>query len=271
MLVDKTAKELAFIKDLYIASDWGERFAQLFDENLKLINEGRMLYVEASTGGHALLIQKKLKGKAELFCVDESQEIIEIALAKALVLKKEINYHQAAIDFLQFEDNEFDLVIGDGSLIRPNRIANMLSEMVRVASQDSVVALALPTAGSFGEFFSIFWEALLNADLSEHDVVVESLISALLTVSDVEELAQDHGLINVTSSTKKEEFDFESGEAFLTSPLIADFLLPVWFESLPDETHESVRKEIVRVIDESRDNLEFDLSVKATLVSGTKM
>lgn len=271
MLVDKTAKELAFIKDLFIAPDWGERFAELFDKNIKLIDEGRMLYVEAGTGGHALLIQNKLKGKAELVCVDESSEIIEIALAKALVLKKEINYQQAALDFLQFEDNEFDIVIGDGSLVRPNRIANMLSEMVRVASQDSVVALTLPTAGSFGEFFSVLWEALLNTDLSEHSVDVENLISELPTVSDAEEMAQNHGLENVTSITKKEEFDFESGEEFLGLPLIADFLLPVWLESLPEVVHERVRQEIVRVIDETREGMAFDFSVKATLISGTKM
>lgn len=266
----KTAKELAYIKDIFIAPDWGERFTELFDQHITLPTEGQMLYVEAGTGTHALSTQGKLKEGVEIVCVDESEETVEIALAKAVVMKREINYQQAAIDFLQFEDNEFDLVIGDASMIRPPRISNMLSEMIRVASQDSTVALALPTAGSFGEFFSIFWEALMKTDLLEHGVDVESFITELLPISDAEELAENHGLEDVKSFTTKEEFDFKTGAAFLESPLVADFLLPVWLEHLPEETHERVKEEIANVIDESRDGVDFDLTVKATLIVGRK-
>lgn len=270
MAVEKTAKELAFVKDLYIAPVWGERFAELLDEKVKLPSEGSMLYVEAGTGGHSLSIQEKLKGKADLISVDESEEVVEIAFAKANVMKREINYQQAALDFLPFEDNEFDMVIGDASLVRVERIPNMISEMVRVASQDSTVAFVLPTAGSFGEFFSIYWEALLNADLAEHGADVENLIIGLPTVSDIEEAAENHGLEEVTSSVNLEEFNFESGEAFLSSPLVEDFLLPVWLESLPEESHERVKEEIIKVIDESREDLDFMISVKATIVIGKK-
>lgn len=268
--MEKTAKELAFVKDLYVAPVWGERFVELLDEKVKLPDEGSMLYVEAGTGGHSLSIQEKLGDKVELVSVDESEEVVEIALAKAIVMKREINYQQASLDFLPFEDNEFDLVIGDASMVSVARIPNMISEMVRVASQDSTVAFVLPTAGSFGEFFSIYWEALLNADLAEHSADVENLIIGLPTVSDIEELAENHGLEEVASSINLEEFNFESGEAFLSSPLVEDFLLPVWMESLPEESHERVKKEIVKVIDESREDLDFALSVKATLITGRK-
>ena len=37
----KTDKELAFLQDLFIAPDWGERFAELIDEQLKLPKEER--------------------------------------------------------------------------------------------------------------------------------------------------------------------------------------------------------------------------------------
>ena len=266
----KTEKELAYLKDLYVAPDWGERFAELFDENVKLINEGRMLYVEASTGGHALAIQEKLSDKVEFICVDEREEFVEIALAKANVMKRDINFQQGFVDFLSFRDEEFDLVIGDGSFIRPNRISNMIAEMTRVAKEDATVALTLPTASSFGEFFSIFWEALLNADELEHGIDVENFISGLPTVSDIEDLAKSHGLSEVNTTVRKEEFDFESGKEFLDAPLVADFLLPVWFELLPQESHERVKREIIRVIDESRDEMDFALTVKATLVTGKK-
>ena len=54
---NKSDKELAFLQDLFIAPDWGERFAELIDEHVKLPDEGKALYVAAGTGGHALALQ----------------------------------------------------------------------------------------------------------------------------------------------------------------------------------------------------------------------
>ena len=50
----KSQKELAFLYDLYIGTDWAERFAALVDEQVQLPKEGRALYIAAGTGGHAL-------------------------------------------------------------------------------------------------------------------------------------------------------------------------------------------------------------------------
>ena len=127
-----------------------------------------------------------------------------------------------------------------------------------------------PTTSSFGEFFSIYWEALLNAGANEHGTDVEHLISDLPGGSDVERWAEDAGLNDVKSWTTIEEFDFESGEQFLKSPLIADFLLPAWLQPIPEVARESVMKELSRLIDEERHSGKFALSVKATLVMGKK-
>ena len=45
---NKSDKELAFLQDLFIAPDWGERFAELIDEHLKVPEEGKALYVAAT-------------------------------------------------------------------------------------------------------------------------------------------------------------------------------------------------------------------------------
>ena len=73
----------------------------------------------------------------------------------------------------------------------------MLSEMVRVAAPGAKVAIALPTASSFGEFFSIYWEALHNNGLLDHESDVEHLITELSTVSDVERMAEEEGLDDI--------------------------------------------------------------------------
>src|SRR5215211_453870 len=55
----KTDKELAFLQDLFIAPDWGERFAELIDEHVKLPDEGKALYAAAGTGSHAMSLQER--------------------------------------------------------------------------------------------------------------------------------------------------------------------------------------------------------------------
>ena len=270
MTEKKSDKELAFLKDLYVSTDWGERFAELLDEQLQLPEKGRILYLEAGTGGHAMAVLERAEDDVRMVCVDESEESLELARAKAVALNVEPEFRRGQLDSLWLRDNQFEMVIGDGSLVAPVRLPKMLSEMVRVAAPGGVVALTLATASSFGEFFSIYWEALQSAGLEDHGIDVEELIKELPTVAAIEELAAQAGLKDVESTTRIEEFDYESGEEFLNSPLITDFLLRAWMQELPDAAQSRVLTEVARIIDEDRKEMDFALSVKATLVTGSK-
>jgi ubiquinone/menaquinone biosynthesis C-methylase UbiE len=266
----KSNKELAFLQDLFIAPDWGERFAELIDEHVKLPQEGEALYVAVGTGGHALALHERAGEKLELLCVDENAECLELARAKATATNERINFSTTQVDHLDLPDNRFDLVIGNASLVSRQRVRRMFSEIVRVGSPGSTIALTLPTASSFGEFFSIYWEALHNIGLIDHESDVEQLITELPTLSEVEQLAEDEGLRDVKTWTRIEEFDYESGEVFLSSPLVAEFLMYDWLAHVPDDKQVCVVKEISRLINEDRHEAEFALSVKATLIVGQK-
>jgi ubiquinone/menaquinone biosynthesis C-methylase UbiE len=266
----RTDKELAFIQDLFVAPDWGERFAELIDEHVKLPNKGEALYVAAGTGGHAMALHERAGDKLELLCVDENPECLELAKAKATATNEKISFDIACPDRLALSDNRFDLVVGNASLVSQPRIRKMFSEIVRVAAPGATIAVTLPTASSFGEFFSIYWEALHNAGLIDHESDVEQLITELPTVSDVEQLAEDEGLRDVESWTRIEEFDFESGEQFLSSPLVSEFLMQDWLALVPEDKRAELFSEISRLINEERHEAEFALSVKATLVVGQK-
>jgi ubiquinone/menaquinone biosynthesis C-methylase UbiE len=266
----KSDKELAFLQDLFIAPDWGERFAELIDQHVKLPKEGEALYVAAGTGGHALALHERAGEKVELLCVDENPECLELARAKATATNEQITFRTGQLDSLDLKDNRFDLVIGNASLLSRQRVRKMFSEIVRVGAPGATIALTLPTASSFGEFFSIYWEALHNNGLIDHESDVEHLITELPSVSDIERLAADEGLTGVESWTRIEEFDFESGEQFLSSPLVAEFLMHDWLALVPDDRRAALFSEISRLINEERHEAEFALSVKATLVVGQK-
>ena len=266
----KPDKELAFLQDLFIAPDWGERFAELIDEHVKLPDEGKVLYAAAGTGGHAMALQERAGKKVEFVCVDENAECLELAQAKAAPTSEQTQFTQTRLDSLSLPDNQFDLVVGNGSLVPTQRARKMFSELVRVAGPGGTIAFALPTASSFGEFFSIYWEALHNTGLTERESAVEQLITELPTVTDVEQMAEDEGLRDVTSWTRIEEFDYESGEQFLNSPLVSEFLMPAWLALVPESIRAELSREISRLINEERHEAEFALSVKATLVVGQK-
>ncbi|MBA2645675.1 MAG: class I SAM-dependent methyltransferase [Pyrinomonadaceae bacterium] len=273
MVSDKTEKELAFLYDLYVATDWGERFAGLVDEHVKLPERGRALYVAAGTGGHALALKERGEEGFTLVGVDESEERVEIARAKAAAINAigRVDFHSAQLESLAFEDDQFGLVIGNASLVAPERLPEILAEMVRVTASGGTIALSVITASSFGEFFSIYWEALINAELMEQGGIVETLINELPIVSDVENLAKREALDEVQSWMRVEEFNFASGEEFLSAPLVRDFLSQRWLEPLPDEAARvNVLREVERIVDEERQGGDFTLSIKATLIVGRK-
>lgn len=266
----KSQKELAFVHDLYVATDWGERFSALVDEHLELPKAGRMLYLAAGTGGHALALQVRAGAKLELLCVDENNECLELARAKAVALHQQAEFQREDLKALSLKDDQFDLVLGDASFTSRKDLLPMLEEMVRVAKPAATVGWWLATTSSFGEFFSIYWEALLRAGLEDRGGQVEQLITDLPTISDVENWARQAGMESVTSTTTVEEFHYASGEQFLASPLIADFLIPQWLRPLSETERHGVVSELARIVDQERHDGEFSLTLKATLVVGKK-
>jgi ubiquinone/menaquinone biosynthesis C-methylase UbiE len=267
----KSDKELAFLHDLYVATDWGDRFAELVDQHVQLPKEGRALYVGSGTGGHALALAARGGAALEVMGVEESEEQVELARAKAAAVEGAgVDFRHAQLEDLLFEDEQFDLVVGDASLIAPERLPEMLAEMARVAAPGASVSMSFASSSSFGEFFSVYWEALANAGYAEQAAGIGSLIGELPTVSNVEALARREALEEVESWTQVEEFNFPSGRDFLDAPLVQDFLLGRWLDTLPDdEARAKVLEEVARIIDDAHEG-NFLLTVKAAIVAGKK-
>jgi ubiquinone/menaquinone biosynthesis C-methylase UbiE len=265
-------KELAYRYDLFITPDWRDRFDTLVNENIEMPTEGRVLDVNSGTGAHAIELAERMRGKGEVIGLDPSPERVELARAKAQVQKiGEVSFEQGGTLPLRFADREFDGVIGDASMLHARDVEPLLREMLRVAEVDAPVVLKLATHGSFDEFFSIYWEALHDEGLDEQVWArLEALINERPTVSEAEQMAARAGLRDLQSFSSKEEFAFESGAAFLDSPLIKDAFLDEWLAIIPAERRQEVSRRLVAIIDRERQEMDFDVSIKATLVAGRK-
>lgn len=263
--MDKTPRELAFIRDLYIQDEWTRRFTDLVDKHMDLRDSENMLYINAGTGTHSMAIHERFGEKTDVFASCEDEFLLAIARDKGLAV-------QSGVDFstLRFEDDSFDAVLGDATLVPPAEIGPFIENAVRTARTGGDVAVFLPSSGSYGEVFSLLWEIMFNDDLAEHGHAVETLISELPSVSRLEELAEAAGLVNVNTETASEVFEFENGAEFIASPLVADFLLPKWLEMLDENEKERVHEELAQLIDAEDGTMSFRFSIKATLLSGEK-
>lgn len=261
----KTQKELAFLRDLYVVSDWTKRFTDLVDRHFSFANEENLLYINPGTGNHAFALRERLDDKIAIFATSEDEDILHIARDKAAAIKSNVDF-----SMIRFEDDWFDAVIADATLVRPLDFEGLLGESVRVAKTGADIGILLVTAGSFGEIFSMLWEVLFNEDLGKQGAVAEALIRELPTIGHVEQIAKAAGLGNIKIHTAKEIFEYDDGAAFISSPLVADFLLPAWLRSLNENEQELVANKMAELIDVEDGYLSFRFCVKAALLVGEK-
>ena len=76
------------------------------------------------------------------------------------------------------------------------------------------------------------------------------------------------------SSRAKKTYDqsqpTRGGPPIVSSPLVAEFLLPVWLESLEENDKDRVTEKLAQLIDSEDGTMSFRFSVKATLLIGEK-
>ena len=261
----KTERELAFVRDLDINESWTRRFTDLIDKHVGFKDAGNILYINAGTGDHCIAIREKTDDKTAMFATCENDELLKIARDKGAAVRAAVEFSDNEID-----NDSFDAVVVDASFNRSAELDDLIADAVRVARPGGNVAVVLPSAGSFGEVFSLLWEVLFNEELGEHGAAVETMIADIPTVSKAEEFAEKAGLRDVKTESATEVFEYENGAAFVESPLVSDFLMPVWLDMLDEETAENVTQKLAQLIDDEDRDLSFRFSVKVTLITGKK-
>jgi len=261
----KTQKELAFLRDLYIEDAWTRRFTELVDKHLKLDESENLLYLNAGTGNHAFALQEKFGEKTDVFAAVENEDLLSIARDKAAAVSSNVDF-----SMIRFEDESFDTVLADATFVRPADLADFIDDAVRVAKNGADVAFFLPSAGSYGEVFSVIWEVLFNEELTDDNAAVERLVAAIPTITRLEEIADHTNLVNLKIESAIEIFEFDSGAEFVASPLVEDFLMPIWLETLSEGDFPRITQKLAELIDSEEGDLTFRFSVKATLVTGEK-
>lgn len=268
----RSTKELAYRYDLYVVPYWREAFDQFILERVAIPQTGNILAVNCGTGGLAIELAMKLSDRGDVIATDQAIERLRLARAKAS-MKRMNNIHFLEKDptHLGMEEYAFELVIGDATLIAPEHVEPMLAEMVRLTEEDGTVALTVLAQGSFGEVFSLLWEALYLCELTDLVPHVEALIREYPTADQLQQMMKRQGIHRVRWFIERRELDFASGEEVFQSPLIEDYFLDRWLAFLPTEaTRRRVIKKMIQIINREHRSSYFEVSVKAALLMGKK-
>ena len=102
-------------------------------------------------------------------------------------LQQKFLYLSRAVEHKLIRPGSQEDALLDHAQFDVQNLRQVLAELGRVTKPGATTACWLPTSSSFGEFFSIYWEALLNAGIIDHGIDVEQLITDLPTVSDAKE------------------------------------------------------------------------------------
>jgi ubiquinone/menaquinone biosynthesis C-methylase UbiE len=273
MTVDREKdRELAYRYDLFVGPDWGERLNVVLDEHVKLPTKGRLLEINCGTGTRALAVADRLE-EGDVVGTEESAERVALARAKATAASSDrVTFIEADPENLQqLETGSFDGVVLDASLTAPNRLAAEVSEAVRVAGGGAPIAIKVMLRGSFDEFYSVFWEALHDLGIdSDVWARLERIITAHPTLAESLETARAAGVRDVTPHRSKEEWQFETGEAFLSSPVMGDLFLDEAFAIVPEDRRDEVRRVVATIVDRESSGTYFDVSAKTLVVAGAK-
>ena len=270
--ITKDPKELAYLYDLYIVPGWRELFDQFVDEEIVLPTRGRILDAGCGTGGYAIDLAFRLGADAEIIGVEEDEEKLLLANGKAEIKQVEnVRFMLGTLENTGLAEADFDFVLADLSLLAPleltERLDEILAELRRVAKYDATVILKLATRGSFDEIYSLYWEALYELGLEEYTPQIEDFINERLTIDQMEALTKAAGFRRIETKTRKQQYDFADADEFLTSPLFQTVFLPHWMAILSSKEEEAaVQQALARIIDRERDELDFDLSARFTLV-----
>ena len=158
--------KLAKIYDAEVLPIWSRRFGRLLLRDLALPPKAMVLDVGCGTGYPSLEILGKMDDEGRIIAIDPSSPMLDEARNKAgrLAGKRIFFRSEAATPKLVFADDVYDLVICNAGLHEFDDPERAVREFARVAKPGGRVAVTLPLAGTFDEFFDLFREVLGKLD-----------------------------------------------------------------------------------------------------------
>jgi ubiquinone/menaquinone biosynthesis C-methylase UbiE len=222
--------KLAKLYDAEILPIWSRRFGRLLLRDLALPPKAMVLDVGCGTGYPALEILAKMDGEGRIIAIDPSSPMLDEARNKAgrLSGKRIFFRSEAAAPRLAFADDVYDLVVCNAGLDEFEDAERAVREFARVTKQGGRVAVTLPLAGTFGEFYDLYREVLSKLDRQDAIDRLDAHMTKYPPIEQVEAWFEDAGLVDVKAEWDTFTLLFKSSREFFFAPVIEYGPLAEW-------------------------------------------
>jgi ubiquinone/menaquinone biosynthesis C-methylase UbiE len=267
-------EKLAKLYDADIVPIWSERFGALLLRNLIIPEKGMLLDVGCGTGYPALEILKKAKGSIRIIALDKSSAMLDIARKKAGDKSGKTIFFRTenASQSLSFADEVYDVTYSNLGFMELGNPEINIKELMRVTAPGGQVAITLPLADSWSEFFDIFKDILTKRDKNDIFKDIDSYQrKALPTPEKVVKLMEKAGLLNVKYESQQFELLFKSAREFFFAPVVEYGPLKEWKAIIKiSEEMKNLFVDIKDAIDTMFSGLIFPVTINAGCFSGIK-
>jgi ubiquinone/menaquinone biosynthesis C-methylase UbiE len=222
--------KLAKIYDAEVLPIWSRRFGRLLLRDLALPPKAMVLDVGCGTGYPSLEILGKMDAEGRIIAIDPSSPMLDEARVKAgrLAGKRIFFRSESATPKLVFADDVYDLVLCNAGLHEFDDPERAVREFARVTKPGGRVAVTLPLAGTFNEFFDLYREVLGKLDRQDAIDRLDAYMTHYPPLEQVEAWFEDAGLVDVGGEWDTFTLLFKSSREFFFAPLIEYGPLAAW-------------------------------------------
>src|SRR5262249_42507949 len=135
---------------------------------------------------------------------------------------------EAATPKLAFADDVYDLVVSNAGLNEFDEPEQAVREFARVAKAGGRVAVSLPLAGTYGEFYDRDREVLSKLDQQEAIDRLDAHLTKYPPLEQVEAWFEDAGLVDLKAEWDTFTLLFKSSREFFFAPVIEYGPLSAW-------------------------------------------
>lgn len=231
-----------------------------------------VLVAEARCGLAPLMWAEKLPADTRVIALDPSRAMLDIARQRveAQELQRRVFLVSQRVAAISYADDVFRAALCVHGVMTAVQARDSLKELARVTQSGGQVVLACPLADSFPEFHDLLDESLRAHQLDEAVRRLDELPRSLISEAQLASHAREIGLQEVQIERVTWRVAFESGRAFLMSPLLRETFFPQWLGLLRSSDRDYVLRAVADAVDTYFHERTFSCEVRAACVIATR-
>ena len=251
-----------------VVQHWEAQLAPPMLDAIPLPSEGSVLVAECRTGYVAMKLVERLSPSVRCIAIDPSREMLDIARVQHADQER-IWWEARQTTKLPYQAGVFGATICTAGVTTKDDLHQIARQLARVTSEGGPVGMLVPMAGSLSAFYDMFREALHARDLAHFEPALDAFVDDLLDEDALRVDLAAAGIRDVEVHASSLPLTFESGEDFLTHPLVASLYMPSWVQICRDEASRvQLFDHVVEALDTYFFGFEMTLEVRAAWLRG---